>query len=472
MIEDTIEIKYPVDKLLTDEFDGNQRRVEIREVTIEYVLRSGEKEIPSVYLRKARDVIQANVDNESLAMVDLIANEVLSFDTCFRLFLALQKTDFQITPQLDLIGKNHITISNFINSAEKTIWSINYYSENIPNRKQLSNNSILDNFITQHAKMWASGDIGNEYKSMILNDMELDEDDRVKLAILLQRLDNYSQSSFANPRRAPYYIYEQMAAIVDKDFCHKRHLLRTLHRVAPGSVGNSKLFTCFVLNVRDFREYIRHFKAVFIRFVESKVNDYLSASLSETDIAAVEIIQNYLNRENNTNYQKRYSWNNNKPNNKPDGCVGLLISPNNNFFSFSGYKDVKDPELCKLIPGSDKLSTLIESIKEALSPYGFEPEITNSDERFYDRNTSTFYDLKSDLQSNKENKPRYQCAEKKLLSHVYNNFKSTDNNIIITTFPPCSERGCQDLINEYRKTCKSIRTFCIGDYNTGKIIEC
>lgn len=469
MIEDTIEIKYPVEKLWTDEFDRNQRIEEIRQVTIEYVLRSGEKEIPSVFLRKARDVIQEEVDNDSLAMVGLVANEVLSFDTCFRLFLALRKTEFRITSQVDLIGRNHITISDFIKNAEETIGSINYYDEKELNSKQLSNNSILENFITQHAKLWASGDIGDRYESLTLSDMDLDEDDRMKLTFLLERLDNYSRTSFANQRRAPYYIYEQMAAVVDKDFYYKRRLLRTLHRVAPGSVGNSKLFTCFVLNVQDFREYIRHFKAVFIRFVEDRVNNYLSAGLSETDIAVVGIVRDYLNRENNTRYQKRYSWNNNKP----EGCVGLLISPKNNFFSFSGYQDVNNLRLRANIPGAhDKLSGLIKSIENALGQYQIKSEITNNDERFYDKNTSVFYDLQSDLPLNDRTKTRYQCAEKKLFSHVYKKFTSKDNIIVIVTFPPCIQRGCQDLINEYKKLCKSIRTFCIGDYSTGKIIEC
>ena len=63
----------------------------MRQVTIEYVLRSGEKEIPSVFLREVRDANQERLDNNSLAMVDLVANEALSFDTCFRLFLALKK---------------------------------------------------------------------------------------------------------------------------------------------------------------------------------------------------------------------------------------------------------------------------------------------------------------------------------------------------------------------------------------------
>jgi N-glycosylase/DNA lyase len=66
-----------------------------------------------------------------------------------------------------------------------------------------------------------------------------------------------------------------MAAVVDKDFYPNRRLLRTLHRVDPGSVGHSKLFTCFVLNVQDFKEYIRRLKAVFIRYVEDTVNNYL-----------------------------------------------------------------------------------------------------------------------------------------------------------------------------------------------------
>ena len=52
----------------------------------------------------------------------MVANEVLSFDTCFRLFLTLQKTEFRITPQVNLIGRNHITISDFIKNAEETIW--------------------------------------------------------------------------------------------------------------------------------------------------------------------------------------------------------------------------------------------------------------------------------------------------------------------------------------------------------------
>lgn len=468
MIEDTIEIRYPIEKLWIDEFDKNQRIEGIRQVTIEYVLRSGEKEIPSVFLGKIRDAIQVEIDNNSLPMVDLVANEVLSFDTCFRLFLALQKTEFRITPQVDLIGRNHITISEFIKNAEETIGSINYYDEKKFNSKQLSNNSILENFITQHAKLWASRGIGDRYESMVLDDMELDEDDRMKLTILLERLDDYSRSSVANQRRAPYYIYEQMAAVVDKDFYYKRCLLRTLHRVDPGSVGNSKLFTCFVLNVQDFKKYIRKFKGVFIRFMQNTVNNYLSAGLSETDIAVVKIVRDYLNRENNTRYQKRYSWNN-----KPMGCVGLLISPKNNFFSFSGYQDVNNSTLCANIPGAhDKLSVLIKFIEKALSKYNFKSEITNIDERFYDKNTSTFYDLQSDLPLNDRTKIRYQCAEKKLFSHVYKKFTLKDNIIVIVTFPPCLQRGCQDLINEYKKMCKSIRTFCIGDYNTGTIIEC
>ena len=468
MIEDTIEIKYPIEKLWTEEVDRNHRIEEIRQVTIEYILRFGEKEIPSVFLRNVKNAIHAGFDNNSLARVDMVANEVLSFDTCFRLFLTLQKTEFRITPQVDLIGRNHITISDFIKNAEETIWSINYYDEKKVNSKQLSNNSILENFITQHAKRWKSGDIGDSYESFRINDIELDEDDRAKLTALLNWLDKYSRISVVNPRKVPYYIYERMAVVVDKDFCHKRRLLRTLHRVDPGSVGHSKLFTCFVLNVQDFKEYIRRLKAVYIRYVEDTVNNYLSAGLSETDIAVVEIVRDYLNRENNTRYQKRYSWNH-----KPKGCVGLLLSPKNNYFSFSGYQDVNNSTLCANIPGAhDKLSGLIKSIENALNQYHFKSEITNNDERFYEKNTSTFYNLQSDLPLNDKTKARYQCAEKKLFSHAYKNFTSKDNIIVIVTFPPCLQRGCQDLINEYKKICKRIRIFCIGDYNTGTIIEC
>lgn len=413
-------------------------------------MRFGEKEIPSVFLRKVKNAIHAGVDNNSLARVDMVANEVLSFDTCFRLFLTLQKTEFQITPQVNLIGRNHITISDFIKNAEETIWSINYYDEKKINPKQLSNNFILENFITQHAKRWKSGDIGDSYEAFRINDIELDEDDREKLTALLNRLHEYSRISVVNPRKVPYYIYERMAAVVDKDFYPKRRLLRTLHRVNPGSVGHSKLFTCFVLNVQDFKEYIRRLKAVFIRYVEDTVNYYLSAGLSETDIAVVEIVRDYLNRENNTRYQKRYSWNN-----KPEGCVGLLISPKNNYFSFSGYQDVNNSTLCANIPGAhDKLSGLIKSIENALNQYHFKSEITNNDERFYEKNTSTFYNLQSDLPLNDKTKARYQCAEKKLFSHAYKNFTSKDNIIVIVTFPPCLQRGCQDLINEYKKYVK------------------
>ena len=93
----------------------------------------------------------------------------------------------------------------------------------------MSNNSILENFITQHAKRWKSGDIGDSYDSFRINDIELDEDDRAKLTALLNWLDEYSRISVVNPRKVPYYIYERMAAVVDKDFYHKRRLLRTLH---------------------------------------------------------------------------------------------------------------------------------------------------------------------------------------------------------------------------------------------------
>lgn len=155
------------------------------------------------------------------------------------------------------------------------------------------------------------------------------------------------------------------------------------------------------------------------------------------------------------------------------GCVGLLISPKNNFFSFSGYQDVNNSTLCTNIPGAhDKLSGLINSIENALRQYDFKSEITNNHERFYDKNTSTFYNLQNDLPLNDRTKTRYQCAEKKLFSHVYKKFTSNDTIIVIVTFPPCLQRGCQDLINEYKKLCNSIRTFCIGDYNTGTIIEC
>lgn len=125
------------------------------------------------------------------------------------------------------------------------------------------------------------------------------------------------------------------------------------------------------------------------------------------------------------------------------------------------------------IPGAhDKLSSLICSIQNALSQYHFEPEITNNDERFYDKNTSKFYNFQSDLPLNDRTKARYQCAEKKLFSHVYKKITTKDNIIVIVTFPPCLQRGCRDMINEYKKLCKSIRTFCIGDYNAGTIIEC
>lgn len=465
MIEDTIEIKYPIEKLWTEEVDRNHR---IEEVSIEYILRFDEKEIPSVFLRKVQNANHAGVDNNSLARVDMVANEVLSFDTCFRLFLTLQKTEFQIKPQVDLIGRNHITISDFIKNAVETIWSINYYDEKKINPKQLSNNSILEEFITQHAERWKSGNIVDSYEAFRINDIELDEDDREKFTALLNRLHEYSRISVVNPRKVPYYIYERMAAVVDKDFYPNRRLLTTLHRVDPGSVEHSKLFTCFVLNVQDFKEYIRRLKAVFIRYVEDTVNNYLSAGLSETDIAVVEIVRDYLNRENNTKYQKRYSWNN-----KPKGCVGLLISPKNNYFSFSGYQDVNNSTLCANIPGAhDKLSGLIKSIENALNQYHFKSEITNNDERFYEKNTSTFYNLQSDLPLNDKTKARYQCAEKKLFSHAYKNFTSKDTIIVIVTFPPCLQRGCQDLINEYKKICKRIRIFCIGDYNTGTIMEC
>ena len=125
------------------------------------------------------------------------------------------------------------------------------------------------------------------------------------------------------------------------------------------------------------------------------------------------------------------------------------------------------------IPGAhDRLSGLIKSIENALNQYHFKSEITNNDERFYEKNTSTFYNLQSDLPLNDKTKARYQCAEKKLFSHAYKNFTSKDNIIVIVTFPPCLQRGCQDLINEYKKICKRIRVFCIGDYNTGAIKEC
>ena len=39
MIEDTIEIKYPIEKLWTEEVDRNHRIEEIRQVSIEYILR-------------------------------------------------------------------------------------------------------------------------------------------------------------------------------------------------------------------------------------------------------------------------------------------------------------------------------------------------------------------------------------------------------------------------------------------------
>ena len=54
MIEDTIEIKYPIEKLWTEEVDRNHRIEEITQVSIEYILRFDEKEIPSVFLRKVK----------------------------------------------------------------------------------------------------------------------------------------------------------------------------------------------------------------------------------------------------------------------------------------------------------------------------------------------------------------------------------------------------------------------------------
>ena len=54
----------------------------------------------------------------------------------------------------------------------------------------------------------------------------------------------------------------------------------------------------------------------------------------------------------------------------------------------------------------------------------------------------------------KQKKQDINVLRKNFLVMLIKILTSKDNIIVIVTFPPCLQRGCQDLINEYKKICK------------------
>lgn len=394
-----------------------------------------------------------------------MADEILSFDTCFSLYNALNAREFEITSEVNQIGEKYVKAVKFIKRAEELVWGVNYYLEN--NDTQDDKYQVLETFITIHKNDWIN-----------TKAIAIEGYDRLVqiegMQSLLNELDEYPSES--RHIGAPYYIYTKMAKLVEPMYKEKRYLFKQLHKLVPygirENVQDSKLVTCLILNMDDFSRFIENAKLVLIHSIEDTVNQILATTNTENQSEIMDFINIFIDENGTTKYPSRYHW----PDfgggkNDGKGCVGILLSDKKNYFSFSGFKDVNNLILRSKISGSgDKLGYLINQLEKALKAKNFSAERTNEEERYYDDSKGIFYELKKEVYVDDSNKYRYKCCEKKLLSHSVASFSLADDIVIITTFETCDY--CKPIIKQYRAMCKSIRTFYIDDVNAGRIVEC
>lgn len=464
MINDRIRLFYPISKLSVD--TGFTNGADEEKFPLEYIIRSGFDNPPSVVMESEyREENNKNADNRVTVEADI--EEIIDFDTCFRIYRALEISEYQISDKIDAVTKNYLTVERFVRYVENVISSANYYIEREVNERQQWNNRIVWSFIRNHSRAWNNNGIANiDDQYNILQELRIDDDRREMLDSMVEQMDQHLRTK----GKCPYYLYDKLAAFIDADFKNKRNLLRVFNREHHIINIESDLFVCMALNDEQLRNVIAVEKSNFIEFSENTINGYLEAALGQQDITAIETMRSHLDRESNTDYERRYAWNDRIESTEGKGCVGLLISSKGNRFAFSGYKDVADVSLQRKIPGSgDKLSGLIARIEQAIRCYGFTAEKTNRDERYYN-NTTGFSILGNELPLDSNSKIKYQCCEKKLFSHVQALLGAKDDVKVIVTRKVCSIRGCQDLIRQYRNKCNSIRAFYI-DTDPGKFKE-
>ena len=462
MIEDGFVFRYPLSKINQDiENIGDVDQI----ISMEYVMRSEQEGSASVFLKGYQDTETEIGDDETLADSELLAEDILSFDTCYSLYNALSTEEFKITPEVNQIGENYSKVVKFLERAEELVWGVNYFLEN--DDAQDDNYRLLEEFITSHKKGWKdtrTSVIEGYYRLIQIEGMEG----------LMNELDEYPTIDRHNG--APYYVYTKMAKLVEPMYKEKRYLFKQLHKLVPYGVREngqeSKLVTCLILNIRDFNIFIANAKSILIQFIEETVNQFLATTATDNQSEVINIINDFIDNNRTTKYPSRYHWPDfGDGENDGKGCVGILLSDTKNYFSFSGFKDVNDVMLRRKIQGSgDKLGYLINQLEIVLKAKNFSAERTNEEERYYDDLKRIFYDLKNEVYVDDTIGKRYRCCEKKLLSHSVASFSPADDIVIVTTFKTCDY--CQPIIKQYRAICKSIRAFYIDDVNTGRIVEC
>lgn len=462
MIEDSFVFRYPLSKINQDK--ENPDDVD-QIISIEYIMRSEQEGPASVFLKGYQDR-EAEIDNvETLADSELLAEDILSFDTCFSLYNALSVEEYIITPEVNQIGENYSKVVKFIKRAEELVWGVNFFLEN--NDARGDNYRLLEEFITSHKNGWRdtrTSVIEGYYRLIQIEGMEG----------LMNELDEYPTIDRHNG--APYYVYTKMAKLVEPMYKEKRYLFKQLHKLVPYGVREngqeSKLVTCLILNIRDFNVFIENAKAILIQFIEDTINHFLATTATDNQSEIINFINDFIDDNRTTKYPSRYHWPDfGDGENDGKGCVGILLSDTKNYFSFSGFKDVNNAVLRKKISGSgDKLGYLINQLEKALKAKNFSAERTNEEEKYYDDSLGIFFVLKNEVSVNDSNKYRYKCCEKKLLSHSVASFSPADDIVIITTFKTCDY--CQPIIKQYRSLCKSIRTFYIDYVNAGIVKEC
>ncbi len=458
MIEDRIRIQYPVNKLVPD------RRGDKAIVTLDYVFVSGFGDKPAVFLDRTNVVGYENGHEQ----LDAIASDAVDFDTCFRLYNALRRWNYQISDDANAVGLNHVTVRRFILYAENVISSANYYIEREVDDIQSRNNDIISAYIKNHSETWGSIATNQGNYDSNLQALEIEENIREELNLIIDQLHQYPSDSV----KKPYHLYDKLAVLIDNHYKNKRNLLRVFNKLPNFNMPSTDLFVCMALNDAQVRDIITPGKQDFVGFCENVINEYLSAGINNNDISAIEEMKRMLDNPNNSSWERRYAWNCSIKSSKGKGCVGFMISENEKCFSFSGYKDINDVSLRDRIPKSGyALCNLIDSIERAIGDYDFKAEKTNIDEEYYDTGSKVFRRLEDQLPLNDDTIEWYRCCEKKIFSHMHERLVREGNIdvIVITTLPVCSDRGCQDLIRKYRGMGNTIHTFEVSNTDTGEI---
>ncbi|SDI56316.1 hypothetical protein SAMN05421493_11821 [Pseudobutyrivibrio sp. 49] len=470
MIEDRIIIEYPC-----QEIEGTEKTNK-KIIGLEYVITSDEKGLKDVKLSTTDNELMNDnrMDyHDEIDEVELIGDHFLSLDTCMKLQRALEESDYKDFEKAVLIAKNDLAVREYINIGAETIGAINAIIEQQMEELQADYNRSLISFIERHVDNWET-----------ITCEEIDEYDSISqisgVAQVLEKLDEYRSEGHLH---APYYIYDQLASIVDSDYKEKRIIAKRVHLVQRYGIRDGvndskhKLFCCMVLDYDDYKSYLISAKNTYLAGYQLRINQYFTSGLTADEEDAINSMRNYVKSACKGKKLKKY--NGTYPRGKGGKCFGTLFAKNSGYnrFAFSGFSDfneknLKEKLLMYNIPNSSgRLIDVINQLDSIFShTYNMRAERTNLNEPYIDVRNSCVplhRELKNGPLDTADKRRRYSCCEQKMFSHINLSAAKYDDVKVFTVFEPC--KNCLRLLKYCKPRCNSITAYYIDDIVNGTI---